>query len=102
LFLLAERGEPKIRVPSGLPFVRTRTTRIRVRTGKFGSTNQSMMSETRPAPTVRPPSRIAKRIVFSMAIGVRSSTSMATLSPGMTISTPSGSLTEPVTSVVRK
>ena len=37
-----------------------------------------------------------------MAMGVISSTSISTLSPGMTISTPSGSLIEPVTSVVRK
>ena len=42
----------------------------------------------RPAPTVRPPSRMAKRSSFSMAIGVISSTSIAMLSPGITISTP--------------
>ena len=60
------------------------------------------ISPTRPAPTVRPPSRMAKRMVGSMAIGVISSTSRFTLSPGITISTPSGSLMLPVTSVVRK
>ena len=38
----------------------------------------------------------------SIAIGAISSTSMATLSPGITISTPCGSCTTPVTSVVRK
>src|SRR5262249_38704153 len=61
-----------------------------------------MTSVTTPAPTVRPPSRIAKRSPWSMAIGWISSISMFVLSPGMTISWPSGSLIEPVTSVVRK
>jgi hypothetical protein len=55
-----------------------------------------------PAPTVRPPSRIANRISFSIATGVIKSTSIVTLSPGITISTPSGNFTFPVTSVVRK
>src|SRR6266511_2763318 len=63
---------------------------------------ESTISAIRPAPTVLPPSRMAKRFAFSMATGVMSSTSIETLSPGITISTPSGSLTEPVTSVVRK
>ena len=62
----------------------------------------SIISLTTPAPTVRPPSRMAKRSSFSMATGVIRCTSMATLSPGMTISTPSGSFTTPVTSVVRR
>ena len=62
----------------------------------------STTSVTTPAPTVRPPSRIAKRSSRSIAIGVISSTSSATLSPGITISRPSGSVTRPVTSVVRK
>src|SRR6478736_1747245 len=57
---------------------------------------------TTPAPTVRPPSRMAKRSFSSMAIGVISSIVTATLSPGITISVPSGSATTPVTSVVRK
>ena len=39
---------------------------------------------------------------FSSATGVISSISRATLSPGITISTPSGSFATPVTSVVRK
>ena len=60
------------------------------------------MLATTPAPTVRPPSRMAKRRPSSMAIGAISSTSIVTLSPGITISTPSGSFTIPVTSVVRK
>ena len=57
---------------------------------------------TRPAPTVRPPSRMAKRRPSSMAIGWISSNAISVLSPGMTISVPSGSVTTPVTSVVRK
>ena len=64
--------------------------------------NYSMMSTTTPEPTVRPPSRIAKRRPFSIAMGVISVHSMSMWSPGMTISTPSGSLMLPVTSVVRK
>src|SRR5712692_2906572 len=57
---------------------------------------------TTPAPTVRPPSRIAKRSCSSIAIGVISSIVIFVLSPGITISTPAGSSTVPVTSVVRK
>ena len=62
----------------------------------------SMMLVTTPEPTVRPPSRMAKRSPCSMAIGVISLIVMRMLSPGMTISTPSGSSIVPVTSVVRK
>ncbi len=62
----------------------------------------SMIEATMPAPTVRPPSRMAKRSFSSIAIGTISSTSTVTLSPGITISVPSGSVTMPVTSVVRK
>ena len=62
----------------------------------------SSISVTTPDPTVRPPSRIANRSCSSIAIGVINSTSICTLSPGITISTPSGSCAAPVTSVVRK
>jgi len=62
----------------------------------------SIIEATTPAPTVRPPSRIAKRRPSSIAIGAIRSTSIVMLSPGITISVPSGSLIEPVTSVVRK
>ncbi len=62
----------------------------------------SITSEIVPAPTVRPPSRIAKRSPFSIAIGCISSTSSAMLSPGITISTPEGNVADPVMSVVRK
>src|SRR5688500_19677711 len=57
---------------------------------------------TTPEPTVRPPSRIANRRPSSIAIGAISLTPIVTLSPGMTISVPSGRITSPVTSVVRK
>src|SRR3954454_8680313 len=57
---------------------------------------------TRPAPTVRPPSRMAKRRPSSIAMGWIISTRISVLSPGMTISVPSGRCTTPVTSVVRK
>ena len=72
--------------------------------GRFsgGAAGYLVMDTTRPAPTVRPPSRMAKRMCCSIAIGVISSTSIEMLSPGITISTPSGSVTLPVTSVVRK
>src|SRR3954464_11441052 len=62
----------------------------------------SMMLARTPAPTVRPPSRMAKRSFSSMAIGTINVTSMAMLSPGITISVPAGKVTTPVTSVVRK
>ena len=52
-----------------------------------------MILATTPAPTVRPPSRMAKRSFSSIAIGTISVTSMAMLSPGITISVPSGSVT---------
>src|SRR5439155_25252471 len=61
-----------------------------------------MILATTPAPTVRPPSRIAKRSPSSIAIGAISSISIEMLSPGITISVPSGRCTVPVTSVVRK
>ena len=61
-----------------------------------------MISVTTPEPTVRPPSRMAKRSPASMAMGWIISISICTLSPGMTISVPSGSFATPVTSVVRK
>lgn len=57
---------------------------------------------TWPAPTVRPPSRMANFRPSSMATGWMSSTFISVLSPGMTISVPSGRVTTPVTSVVRK
>src|SRR5262245_40267304 len=67
----------------------------------FTSSSGRILTTT-PAPTVLPPSRIAKRRPSSQAIGVISSISRLTLSPGITISVPSGSVHSPVTSVVRK
>ncbi len=62
----------------------------------------STISLTVPAPTVLPPSRIAKRSPFSIAMGAISVISIWMLSPGITISTPSGRFATPVTSVVLK
>src|SRR6266436_940683 len=55
-----------------------------------------------PAPTVCPPSRMAKRKPFSIATGVINSITSETLSPGITISVPAGNSATPVTSVVRR
>ncbi len=57
---------------------------------------------TTPAPTVFPPSRIAKFNFSLIAIGVISLTVNLASSPGITISVPDGSVTSPVTSVVLK
>jgi hypothetical protein len=65
-----------------------------------GATHSKILVTT-PAPTVLPPSRMAKRICSSRATGVWRATVIWMLSPGITILTPSGSSTEPVTSVVR-
>ena len=60
------------------------------------------ISVIRPAPMVRPPSRMAKRCPFSIAIGFPSSIVIPRLSPGITISVPSGNSQTPVTSAVPK
>ena len=62
----------------------------------------SIISVIAPAPTVFPPSRIAKRCSTSMAIGLISITVMSMLSPGITMLTSSGNVMTPVTSVVLK
>ena len=59
----------------------------------------SMILDTTPAPTVRPPSRRAKRRPSCMATGSIKLHSTVALSPGITISVPSGRVTSPVTSV---
>src|SRR5919108_775967 len=61
----------------------------------------SMILVTTPAPTVRPPSRIANLEPCSSATGTINSTVRLTSSPGITISTPSGKVMLPVTSIVR-
>lgn len=53
-----------------------------------------------PAPTVRPPSRMAKRCCSSIATGTINLIVILTVSPGITISAPD-KVTSPVTSVVR-
>src|SRR5690606_7282734 len=67
-----------------------------------GHVHYSIILATTPAPTVRPPSRMAKRSPSSIAIGWISATVIEMLSPGITISVPCGNSIEPVTSVVRK
>ena len=62
----------------------------------------SIISETVPAPTVLPPSLIANLNPFSIAIGAINSIFISMLSPGITISTPSGRSATPVMSVVLK
>ena len=57
---------------------------------------------TTPAPTVLPPSLIAKFSFSFIAIGVISLTVNFASSPGITISVPEGNSTSPVTSVVLK
>ena len=64
--------------------------------------NYSIIFVTTPEPTVRPPSRIAKRLPCSIAICLPRVTSTFTLSPGMHISAPPRRSVVPVTSVVRK
>ena len=71
-------------------------------TDQPGAVYYSMTSEMEPAPTVTRPSLIANRNCGSMAMGLPSSTSTVTLSPGITICTPSGRVAVPVTSVVLK
>jgi len=73
-------------------------------TGRFSTlaTIYSRISVMAPAPTVWPPSRMAKRCPVSRAMGVISSTCIWTLSPGITISAPPWSPMDPVTSVVRR
>ena len=62
----------------------------------------SITVATRPEPTVRPPSRIAKVRPCSIATGWISSIVISTLSPGIHISVPAGNSQTPVTSVVLK
>ena len=57
---------------------------------------------TTPAPTVLPPSLIAKFKFSFIAIGVINLTVNLPSSPGITISVPEGNVTSPVTSVVLK
>ena len=62
----------------------------------------SIILVTTPAPTVLPPSRIAKFNFSDIAIGVINLTVNFASSPGITISVPDGNSTSPVTSVVLK
>ena len=62
----------------------------------------SIIFVTTPAPTVLPPSLIAKFNFSAIAIGVINLTVNLASSPGITISVPAGNSTSPVTSVVLK
>ena len=62
----------------------------------------SIILVTTPAPTVLPPSLIAKFNCSAIAIGVINLTVNLASSPGITISVPAGNSTSPVTSVVLK
>ena len=103
------RRPPPVQVnPHNSSGSRRRRYRGRARSPSHGNDVQTsktsrylMILATTPAPTVRPPSRIAKRRPSSMAIAWISSTLTLALSPGMHISAPSTSVL-PVTSVVRK
>lgn len=106
-----ERGDGRRRLrTSPRPRRRARTTEVvRALLKQLGelpdqrkAINYLMILVTWPAPTVRPPSRMANFRPSSMATGWISSTRISVLSPGMTISVPSGRFTTPVTSVVRK
>ena len=101
-----QAGIPKwSNILAGCP-VRTQARREGDRQGPGGEPpgpgDHLRILATTPAPTVRPPSRIAKRRPSSIATGLISDTFIFTLSPGITISVPSGSSTDPVMSVVRK
>ena len=76
--------------------------RLSLENNHSSESHYSIILATTPAPTVRPPSRIAKRKPSSIAIGAIRVTVIDTLSPGITISVPAGNSTAPVTSVVRK
>jgi len=106
VFDLPPLGEVARRAEGGLATPQTKTAaEVSLSGGSIfpeGAIDYSTILATTPAPTVRPPSRIAKRSFSSMAIGVISSTSSSALSPGMIISTPSFRRMIPVTSVVRK
>src|SRR3954469_25226414 len=100
-FLRAMRASPGLSGPALKRSYRSSSRRGRASSAGPGEP-YLMISVTTPEPTVRPPSRMAKRSPASMAMGWISSTSIWMLSPGMTISVPSGRLATPVTSVVRK
>ena len=97
---------PDVRKSRSKPSQKAKARPLRTRSGPTFSTGADedylVIFATTPEPTVRPPSRIAKRRPSSMAIGAISLTLIVTLSPGITISVPSGRITSPVTSVVRK
>ena len=92
-FFGTKNGLPKL----GKPFF---CFVIKLQSKTISKADYFKILEITPEPTVLPPSRIAKRRPSSIATGLITTTFMLMLSPGITISTPSGSSIAPVTSVV--
>lgn len=88
-------------LPPPLP-LQTKNPRQKPRAYFCLTIDYSMILITEPEPTVLPPSRIENFWPCSIAIGAMSSMFISTLSPGIHISTPSGRVITPVTSVVVK
>ena len=94
--------QPPVLETGALPVELHSYFKIIAKTNRTVSNTYSIISATTPAPTVLPPSLIANFRPLSIAIGDKRVTSIVMLSPGITISVPSGSLIVPVTSVVLK
>ena len=73
-------------------FINKKPSRRHEMVFKKSNRNYLVIEATAPAPTVRPPSRIAKLVPSSIAIGEIKATVTVMLSPGITISVPSGRL----------
>ncbi len=96
------RTKKELALIRAAPCVRHKKNRLIFIKRSFGVFNYSIIAVTVPEPTVLPPSRIANFSPTSIAIGVMSLIVISIWSPGMHISTPSGSSATPVTSVVLK
>lgn len=75
---------------------------VPIRGGRPPRIGGGQAASTVPAPTVRPPSRMAKPSPSSSATALPSLTDTSTVSPGAALSTPSGRTSSPGTSVVRR
>jgi hypothetical protein len=95
--LMQARYEAQVRAREALGIL----SQDEPKTGAGFLARETFRSVSLPAPTVLPPSRIAKRTPSSIAIGAIKLTVIFVLSPGIIISTPSPNITSPVTSVVR-
>ncbi len=81
---------------------KTNATRRELRRAALLAILTQTTSVTTPEPTVRPPSRMAKRVPGSTATDLSKPTWIVTESPGMHISALPINWASPVTSVVRK